>query len=144
MFFPYFSFSSTIFAYFWTTLALSIALLSPSVQAQNLRNQSIRGTTGGNNNSGDCGYIADKPNHVINLSQQVYSLNVILEAQGGKPSLLILGPGTNDRFCILGEPSQGKNAQMGGVWAPGKYLIYVGDAQGSQNPFTLKIVNNTK
>lgn len=110
--------------------------------AQIPKNQVIKGTTGGNNNSGDCGYIGNQANHVINLSQQVYSLNVVVEASQGKPTLLILGPGNSDRFCILGEAIAGKYPKMGGVWAAGKYLIYVGDAQGNQNPFTMKITAN--
>lgn len=109
--------------------------------AQAPQNQTIQGTTGGNKNSGDCGYIANQPNHIINLSQQTYSLNIILEANNGNPSLLVLGPGGSDRFCVLGKPSTGKKAKMGGVWAPGKYLIYVGDTQGSNHPFTLRVIH---
>lgn len=120
-------------------IALELIMMPNSVMAQTSVNDTVKGTTGGNKNSGDCGYIADKPNYVINLNQQTYSMNVTLEANQGKPSLLILGPGTSDRFCVLGEPKTGKKAKMGGVWAKGKYLIYVGDTQGSKNPFTLKI-----
>lgn len=107
--------------------------------AQSAQSQEIRGVTGGDRNSGDCGYISSQPNHVMQLSQQTYSLNIYLEVNQGKPSLLILGPGEGDRFCILGEPAMGRQPHMGGVWAPGKYLIYVGDANGNQNPFTLRI-----
>jgi hypothetical protein len=120
---------------FWVMMTCSSAIANP------LANQTIQGISGGNNNSGDCGYIANKPNYVINLAQETYALTVILEAQQGKPSLLVLGPGKSDRFCVLAEPNTGKNAQMGGFWAPGKYLIYVGDAPGNNNPFTLKIIN---
>jgi hypothetical protein len=123
-----------------TTLILNLIPLNSFAQIPN--NQEIKGTTGGNKNSGDCGYISNQPNHVINLREQVYSLNIVVETNQGKPTLLILGPGDSDRFCILGEASPGKYPQMGGVWAAGKYLIYVGDAQGNQNPFTMKITAN--
>jgi len=128
----------SIFSRFLSVMALVVitSLLSEGVKAQN---QEIKGMTGGNKNSGDCGYIADQPNYILQLNQQAYSLNVSVETPAGKPSLLILGPGESDRFCILGDAKSGKNPQMGGVWAPGKYLIYVGDSQGSQNPFTLRI-----
>ncbi|WP_330202849.1 hypothetical protein [Cyanobacterium sp. Dongsha4] len=126
------------FSYLW--LATIVCFIyggnMAEVQAQN---QEIKGMTGGNKNSGDCGYVSEKPNYVLQLNEQAYSLNVILETQAEKPSLLILGPGESDRFCILGDTKSGKKPQMGGVWAAGKYLIYVGDSQGSQNPFTLKI-----
>ena len=141
MFSTFLQLLSNNFFYSITAIALFLNILSPSALAQTRNNQTIKGTTGGKNNSGDCGYIADRPNHVINLREQTYSLNVILEANKGKPSLLILGPSTSDRFCVLGEPSTGKKAKMGGVWAPGKYLIYVGDAQGNKNPFTLRITS---
>ena len=139
MFSQYLS-SFTIIISLFSSVFYSLGVTAPSF-AQNAGNQTIQGTTGGNKNSGDCGYIADKPNHVINLSEKSYSLNLILEASNGKPSLLIVGPSNNDRFCVLGEPTSGKLAKMGGVWAPGKYLIYVGDAPGNKNPFTLKVVN---
>lgn len=126
---------------FWgiTVMVLIFNFIPLNVLAQIPKNQEIQGTTGGNKNSGDCGYISNQPNHIINLSEQVYSLNVVVETSQGKPTLLILGPGNGDRFCILGEASSGKYPKMGGVWAAGRYLIYVGDAQGNQNPFTMKI-----
>lgn len=141
MFFQSFSSSLAIITSTLASLVCSLTIVTAPSLAQDLSNKTIQGTTGGNNNSGDCGYIADQPNYVINLNEQTYSLNVILEANNGKPSLLVLGPGNNDRFCVLGEPTSGKLAKMGGVWAPGKYLIYVGDAPGNKNPFTLKVVN---
>lgn len=110
-----------------------------STEVTQAETQEIKGMSGGNKNSGDCGYIPDQPNYILQLTQQTYSLNISLETSAAKPSLLILGPEEGDRFCILGDPKSGKNPQMGGVWTAGKYLIYVGDSQGSQNPFTLKI-----
>lgn len=129
------------FKLLWFWGIISIVLIPLNSFAQTPQNQQIKGTTGGNNNSGDCGYIGNQPNHIINLSQQVYSLNIVVEASQGKPSLLVLGPSDGDRFCILGDSIPNKYPKMGGVWAPGKYLIYVGDAQGNQNPFTLKITS---
>ena len=141
MFFQNIPFLSSILNSSLMTIALWLMMSFSSVTAKPPQNQTIKGTTGGNKNSGDCGYIANKPNYVINLSKPTYSLNIILDAQQGKPSLLILGPTSNDRFCVLGEPNSGKNAQMGGFWQAGKYSIYVGDAPGNRKPFTLKIIN---
>lgn len=123
-------------------IAVNLSSSCLLVQAQAIGIQEVQGKTGGNINSGDCGYIANKPNHVINLMQPVYSLKIRVEASQGNPSLLILGPGSNDRFCILGEVNAGKLPEMSGVWEAGKYLIYVGDIQGNQNPFTLKITSD--
>lgn len=125
---------------FYPSFLFSIVLLYPLIaQGQIPPLQEIQGLSGGNKNSGDCGYISNEPNYVLNLTEQVYSLKIVVEATQGKPSLLVLGPGESDRFCILGEAQKGKYPKMGGVWEKGKYLIYVGDAQGNQYPFTMKI-----
>ncbi|AFZ47801.1 hypothetical protein Cyast_1846 [Cyanobacterium stanieri PCC 7202] len=116
------------------------SFLAPFAMAQSL-NREISGNMGGSVNSGDCGYIAGNPNHVINLSEQNYSLHLRVEASQGKPTLLILGPNRGDRTCILGDVGAGKLPQMGGVWAPGQYSIYVGESDGNQHPFTLKVIN---
>ena len=123
-------------------ISLGISNLFVLVSAQTIGIQEIKGKTSGKVNSGDCGYIASQPNHIINLLEPVYSMKIQVEANQGKPSLLILGPGSNDRFCILGEPSAGKFPEMGGVWEAGKYLIYIGDIQGKQYPFTLKVTTS--
>lgn len=125
-------------------IAVSISSHCLLVQAQAIGIQEVKGNTGGNVNSGDCGYIANKPNHVINLMEPLYSLKIRVEASQGNPSLLILGPGNNDRFCILGGANTGKLPEMSGVWEAGKYLIYVGDMEGNQHPFTLKITADNK
>ncbi len=128
----------------WALVGIFVFISTGLANAQNigLAKKEIKGQTGGNVNSGDCGYIASQPNHVINLTQAVYSLEIRLEATQGNPSLLILGPGSNDRFCILGEQNMNKSPRMSGVWDAGKYSIYVGDIQGNQHPFTLRIINN--
>lgn len=116
------------------------SFLAPFAMAQSL-NREINGNMGGGVNSGDCGYIASSPNHVINLSQQTYSLHLRVEASQGKPTLLIVGPNRGDRTCILGDVGAGKLPQMGGVWAPGQYSIYVGESGGNKYPFTLKVID---
>lgn len=116
------------------------AFLTPFAMAQSL-NREISGNMGGSVNSGDCGYIATAPNYVINLNQQNYSLHLRVEASRGKPTLLIVGPNRGDRTCILGDVGVGKLPQMGGVWAPGQYSIYVGESDGNQYPFTLKVID---
>ncbi|AUC60202.1 hypothetical protein AA637_03110 [Cyanobacterium sp. HL-69] len=130
---------------FVTLQAVSILLflgsfLAPLAMAQGLSRE-INGNMGGSVNSGDCGYIGANPHHVINLSEQNFSLHLRVEASQGQPTLLIIGPNKGDRTCILGDTGAGKLPQMGGVWAPGQYSIYVGETRGSQHPFTLKIVN---
>ena len=115
--------------------------LGTSAIAQTPYNQKITGTTAGKINTADCGFIGQSPHHVINLTQQVYSLHLKVEANQGKPTLLIIGPNNGDRTCILGDVSGGKLPEMGGVWSSGQYFIYVGDLNGNQYPFTLNITD---
>jgi hypothetical protein len=109
------------------------------LNAQIIGVQEVKGVSGGSINSQDCGYIAQSPNHVLNLRQKVDYLRVNLQSSSGQPTLLILGPGSTDRFCLLGDSNLGVKTELAGVWEPGKYLIYVGDHEGSQNPFILNI-----
>ncbi|MGY6528467.1 MAG: hypothetical protein ACXITR_00930 [Cyanobacterium sp.] len=130
---------------FITLKAVSIllflgSLIAPIAMAQGL-NREITGNMGGSVDSGDCGYIGSSPHHVINLSEQNFSLHLRVEASQGQPTLLIVGPNGGDRTCILGDAAAGKLPQMGGVWAPGRYSIYVGETRGNQHPFTLKVIN---
>lgn len=109
------------------------------LNAQIIGNQQVTGNSGGGINSQDCGYIASQPNHVLNLMQKVDYLRVDLQSNGGEATLLILGPGAQDRFCVLGDRNSGVNPELAGVWEAGKYLIYVGDLSNSQHNFTLNI-----
>ena len=113
--------------------------LGSTLRAQIIGFEQVRGKSGGEVDSKDCGYIAPHPNHVINLMQRTDYLRVSLQANDGEPTLLIVGPEARDRFCILGDRSSGINPELAGVWESGKYLIYVGDRTGSRYPFILKI-----
>ncbi|HIK38437.1 MAG: hypothetical protein NZ901_06260 [Geminocystis sp.] len=119
-------------------LVFFVLLFARGINAQS-ESREIRGMTGGEKNSGDCGFIADKPNHILQLPQKVYSLSITVEAEGGKPSLLVIGPTDKERFCVLGDTTLGRKPEIKGVWLPGRYLIYVGEMEGNRYPFTLRI-----
>lgn len=122
-------------------LGINLIDINPNLKlnAQTIGSQQIKGNTGGEIDSKDCGYIGNQPNHVLNLMQKTDYLKISLRANGGQPTLLILGPGTQDRFCVLGDQNSGVNPQLSGVWEAGKYLIFVGDRTNSQHSFTLNI-----
>jgi hypothetical protein len=109
------------------------------LSAQIIGVEEVKGTSGGGVDSKDCGYIANQPNHVLNLMERTDYLRVSLQVNGGEPTLLIIGPGAKDRFCVLGDRTSAMSPELSGVWEAGKYLIYVGDRTGSQLPFTLNI-----
>lgn len=126
---------------FIVKLSLIVWVLFPNLKlnAQTIANQQINGVSGGNVKTPDCGYIGNQANYTLNLSQKMDYLKVNLQATGGQPTLLIVGPGANDRFCILGDGNSGLKPELAGVWEAGKYLIYVGDRTNSQHQFTLNI-----
>ena len=103
------------------------------------KTQTIQGQTGGPINSKGCGYIASSPNHVINIPTRVDYMRLTVQANGGKPTLLVKGPSSKDSFCVLGDAASGFKPEMSGVWEPGKYQIYIGDLSGSNHQFTLSI-----
>ncbi|MGB7441577.1 MAG: hypothetical protein WA919_10950 [Coleofasciculaceae cyanobacterium] len=95
------------------------------------------GTSGGAENSNDCGMIATTPNHVIQIDEQIDYLQFTVEG-GGQPTLLIEGP--NSRTCVPGLPDEHK-VEDSGLWKPGQYSISVGEAAGGQYPYTLSITS---
>lgn len=130
-----------VFLIIFISLGINIIDIGGNLRlnAQIIGVQNLQGKTGGGINSKDCGYINSQPNHIINLIQKVDYLRVTLKANGGEPTLLILGPGSADRFCVLGDRNSGVNPEISGVWEAGKYIIYVGDLTNSAHDFTLNI-----
>lgn len=102
-------------------------------------NQTIQGQSGGPINSKGCGFIAASPNYVIDLPQRIDYMRLSVQATGGQPTLLIVGPQAEDSFCVLGGGVGGFQPEISGVWEPGQYSIYVGDRTGDRYQFTLTI-----
>ena len=134
------------------TLILTIALLSffPQISTAQTNsqstsgNQTIQGRSGGSIDSQGCGFIAGSPNHKMNLSQRIDYMRLTVQANGGQPTLLVLGPNSGDSFCVLGDEVSGLKPEISGVWEAGNYEIYIGDRSGSQHQFVLNISTNNK
>ena len=101
--------------------------------------RTIKGLSGGSNNTQGCGYIPNDPSYEMNLETRIDYLRFTVRADGGQPTLLAIGPNSGDSFCVLGDRVSGLNPEISGVWEPGYYQIYVGDRTGSQHQFTLDI-----
>ena len=101
--------------------------------------QVIQGRSGGPVNSGNCGFIPNSPNYTINLPQRVDYMRITVQAVGGQPTLLVVGPQANDSFCVLGDRGSGLKPEISGVWEPGNYNIFVGDRTGTRHQFKLNI-----
>ncbi|MEC4984904.1 MAG: hypothetical protein SAJ37_04185 [Oscillatoria sp. PMC 1068.18] len=118
----------------------------PTIQVRNQSNFtpiSSPGQSGGSVDSKNCGFVAQSPNQVLNVTERIDYLRVKVEATGGEPTLLVDGP--DGRFCVLADGISGDSPEISGVWLPGRYSVYVGDRSGSQHEYTLYVsqqVNN--
>lgn len=117
----------------------SVAQTNSSKIAVTLAERTIQGKSGGSTNSQGCGFIADRPNYEMNLEQGIDYMRLTVQVAGGQPTLLVLGPNSEDSFCVLGDEISGLKPEISGVWEAGYYKIYVGDRVGEQHQFTLNI-----
>lgn len=130
------------------TSLLTISIISHRSDAQevaqnfHMSTSSIQGQSGGPIDSKGCGFIPASPNHVIDVNKRIDYMRLTVEATGGQPTLLIEGPGSKDRFCVLADEVSGFKPEISGVWEPGHYSIYVGDRTGANYQFTLNISQN--
>lgn len=101
----------------------------------------ISGVSGGPNNSGDCGFISQAPNHVINVTQDLPYWRIAVQTAGA-PSLMIQGP--RGRFCVLPANAAAGNVEFSGYGDKGTYTIFVGDRSQGQHPYSLSISQKRK
>jgi hypothetical protein len=120
-------------------LEVSIAEIATTKIQLTQANQVIKGHSGGSVDSQGCGFIGTIPNYEMNVKQRIDYMRLTVQATGGQPTLLVLGPGTGDSFCVLGDEVSGLKPEISGVWEAGNYQIYVGDRLGSQHQFTLNV-----
>jgi hypothetical protein len=114
--------------------------LTNSTLAQS--NKTIEGVSGGSTDSQGCGFIPDSPSYKINLAEKIDYMRLTVEAAGGQPTLLVIGPNSGDSFCVLGDEASGLKPEISGVWEAGSYQIYVGDRTQGRYKFVLDISTN--
>lgn len=96
----------------------------------------VSGVSGGPNNSGECGFVAQGPNHVIEVTQDLPYWRIAVQTAGA-PSLMIQGP--RGRFCVLPANAGAGNVEFSGYGDKGTYVIFVGDRSQGQHPYSLSI-----
>ena len=106
---------------------------------QDQTNKTIKGRSGGSTDSQGCGYVSNDPSYEMDLKQRIDYMRFTVEADGGQPTLLVVGPNAEDSFCVLGDEILGLKPEISGVWEAGYYQIYVGDRTRSQHDFILDI-----
>ena len=126
----------------FSTVMLSISSQMSMAQIDNQStqtNQTITGLSGGSIDSQGCGFIATNPNHQMRLDQRIDYIRLTVQADGGQPTLLVLGPNSGDSFCVLGDEISGLKPEISGVWEAGNYEIYIGDRLRERHQFVLDI-----
>ena len=101
----------------------------------------VSGVSGGPNNSGDCGFVSQGPNHVIEVTQDLPYWRIAVQTAGA-PSLMIQGP--RGRFCVLPPNAAAGNVEFSGYGDKGTYVIFVGDRSQGQHPYSLSISSQKK
>jgi len=96
----------------------------------------VSGVSGGPNNSGDCGFVAQGPNQVIEVTQDLPYWRIAVQTAGA-PSLMIQGP--RGRFCVLPANAATATIEFSGYGDKGTYAIFVGDRAQGQHPYSLSI-----
>ena len=104
--------------------------------------RTVEGQSGGSTDSQGCGFVSSEPSYEMNLEQRVDYMRLTVEADGGQPTLLVIGPNAEDSFCVLGDETLDLKPEISGVWEAGYYQIYVGDRTRSKHNFTLDISND--
>lgn len=97
---------------------------------------SVSGVSGGPNNSGDCGFVGQAPNQVIEVTQDLPYWRIAVQTAGA-PSLMIQGP--RGRFCVLPANAATAIVEFSGYGDKGTYAIFVGDRAQGQHPYSLSI-----
>jgi hypothetical protein len=126
-----------ILAFSFPALSQPIPALNPGFAEPLTR----EGTSGGAENSVDCGSIAPQANHVLQVEQPIPYLSFQVETNGGTPTMLVDGP--SGRFCLLPHRAGGP-IKYAGHGDPGTYNIYVGDRSGGSHSYILTVTQQRK
>ena len=113
-------------------------------------NGTITGQAGGTVDSDFCGWIAAQPNHTFKIDANgIVSMKLTVTDPNGevsKPFTLLIKNATDpsaDPFCAIADPFSGIPAEIGGVWNPGSYNVFIGNFEQSgtagQAPYVLNI-----
>lgn len=125
------------------TLLLSLGSGIASANDSNLLSKQsdriISGQSGGTVDSHGCGFVSSNPSYEMDLKEKVDYMRLTVKADGGRPTLLVIGPNSEDSFCVLGDEVSGLKPEISGVWEAGFYRIFVGDLTRNQHQFTLDI-----
>ncbi|MGB2924505.1 MAG: hypothetical protein WBB82_04335 [Limnothrix sp.] len=108
----------------------------------------IKGNAGGNVDSAGCGWMGSAPNHTFTVSNAgIVSMKLsVTDANGGstQPYTLMIKSATDPNaapFCAIADSFSNAKAEIGGVWNPGTYQVFVGnfETQNKKSAYQLNI-----
>jgi hypothetical protein len=125
-----------IFAALVAVLAIPTVALGELVRTPIQSEVTLQGNSGGSRSS-QCGYIANQPNHQVEVTEDFTSLRFRVTS-GGQPTLLIQSQGGQSE-CVMADGFSDGSIEIPGVWERGVYSVYVGDRGGNRHSYTLTI-----
>lgn len=129
------------------TVASSGSKVSIQTNGQTF-NGSIRGNAGGNVDSAGCGWMSSTPNHTFTISSGgIVSMKLsVTDTSGGTqiPYTLMIKNASDPNatpFCAIADPFSNAKAEIGGVWNPGNYQVFIGnfETQNQKDAYVLNI-----
>jgi hypothetical protein len=122
---------AAVFAMAGLAISQTVAI-SPTSQAVTLE-----GTSGGSKKDSGCaGYIANAPNHTLQVTADT---NVRLKLQSaGQPTLLITGS-QGQNICVQADSLSNGKIEIPGRLTKGNYSVFIGDRGQAQNSYSLSI-----
>lgn len=125
---------TTIAAVFAMAGIASSQVVSVAPSSQTI---SLSGTSGGSKKDPGCaGYIADRPNHTVQVTADS---NLRFVLQGSDDSTLLITGAQGQNFCVQADRLSNGKVEIPGRWTKGTYSIYVGDRGQGRKPYTLSI-----
>ncbi len=122
-------------------IAASSLVSTSAVYADTIRTpinatMAVQGSSGGNQSS-QCGFIANTPNHQLIITQPLASLRFTLEG-GGQPTIMIQNAQGRGE-CVMADQLSSGVIELPGVWEEGRYSIFIGDRTGGSHRYTLSV-----
>ena len=96
----------------------------------------VQGSSSGNQSS-QCGYISNSPNHQLIITEPLVSLRFTLEG-GGEPTILIQNAQGRNQ-CVMSDQFSAGTIELPGAWEEGRYDVFIGDRRGNSHRYTLSI-----
>ncbi|MEL6322041.1 MAG: hypothetical protein AAFQ57_15560 [Cyanobacteria bacterium J06626_14] len=117
-------------------LLTAIAVQADTIRTPIRNTVTVQGRSGGNQSS-QCGFISDTPNHQLVVGEPLVALRFTLEGQG-QPTLAIQDEQGRIE-CVMSHQLSDGTIELPGAWEAGRYNIFVGDRSQGRHGYSLSV-----